>query len=164
MNIMKMGKNPNYLGSWDVEENGELTLTIKHIVDEDIVGKEGRKERNTVMYFAEDFKPMVLNITNKKTLCKLYKTADTDKLVGKRVKIGAEPVKAFGEVYDALRIRPVIPEANEAPIPCADCGKPIEGYGKMTAKQMAAYTAKNYGRALCKDCAVKAKEGANEAE
>ena len=34
--IMKMGKNPNYLGSWDLDElpNREATLTIAKIVDE----------------------------------------------------------------------------------------------------------------------------------
>ena len=167
MNIMKMGKNPNYLGSWDIEENDnrELVLTIKRIVDEDVVGNEGRKERNTVAYFEEDRKPMVLNITNKKTLCKLYKTTDTEKLVGKRIKIGTETVKAFGGIYDALRIRAEIPEKGEEDYLCSDCGGHIRSYGKMSAKQMAAYTAKNYGRPLCTDCAIRAKEAdTNEAD
>ena len=37
--IMRMGKNPNYLGSWDLDElpNREVTLTIAKIVDEKVV-------------------------------------------------------------------------------------------------------------------------------
>ena len=146
-------------------DNRELVLTIRRIVDEDVVGNEGRKERNTVAYFEEDRKPMVLNITNKKTLCKLYKTTDTEKLVGKRIKIGTESVKAFGGIYDALRIRAEIPEKGEEDYLCSDCGGHIQSYGKMSAKQMAAYTAKNYGRPLCTDCAIRAKEAdTNEAD
>ena len=38
MDIMKMGKNPNYLGSWDLEEisGREAVLTIDRIVDEEV--------------------------------------------------------------------------------------------------------------------------------
>ena len=44
--IMRMGKNPNYLGSWDLDDqpNREITLTIEKIVDEVVTGTEGRKE------------------------------------------------------------------------------------------------------------------------
>ena len=79
--IMRMGKNPNYLGAWDLDEypNREIVLTIAKIVDEIVTGTEGRKENNTVCYWTDNtFKPMILNVTNKKTICKLYKTKDTE--------------------------------------------------------------------------------------
>lgn len=155
---MKMGKNPNYLGSWDLDEmpNREITLTIEKIADEE-VHVNGQKENCTVAYWTDKaFKPMILNVTNKKTLCKLYKTKDTEKLKGKSVIIGVERVKAFGDTYDALRIRPRIPQVtNPANAPkCEDCKKNINAQGTMTPEQVAAYTKKKYGKCLCAECAT----------
>ena len=164
MDIMKMGKNPNYLGSWDVEETPkkELVLTIEKIVDEEVV-TNGKSEICTVAHFTDKaYKPMIFNITNKKRLCKLYKTKETDKLKGKAVVIGIEKVKAFGDVHDALRIKPRIPEpVKAASVKCEACGNDISAYGSMTPEQVAAYTLKQYGKKLCIDCGAKAK-GAKE--
>lgn len=157
MDIMRMGKNPNYLGAWDLDElpNREAVLTIAKIVDEEVFNNN-QKETCTVCYWAETaFKPMIFNITNKKTLCKLYKTKDTEKLKGKAVIIGIEQVKAFGGVYDALRIKPRVPQIRTAAKPkCEVCGKDIDGAGNMTPEQVAAYTKKKYGRQLCGGCAT----------
>lgn len=157
--IMKMGKNPNYLGSWDLEElpNREATLTIARIVDEDVV-TNGSKERCTVCYWREiDYKPMVLNVTNKKAIAKLYHTKDTEKLVGKAVVIGIEKVKAFGDTHDALRIRKRIPKVEVA-VKCADCGNDVQGAMGKGADYIASYTQKKFGVCLCFDCAQKRSE------
>lgn len=161
--IMKMGKNPNYLGSWDLDElpNREITLTIEKIADEE-VNTNGQKEVNTVCHWVEKgFKPMILNVTNKKTICKLYKTKDTEKLKGKAVIIGIERVRAFGDVHDALRIRPRIPATpRQGNLPkCENCGKEIMAAGNMNPEQVADYRKKRYGKALCNDCAKAASEG-----
>lgn len=162
--IMKMGKNPNYLGSWDLDElpNREVTLTIGQIKDEEVV-TSGSKEVCTVVHWAETaYKPMILNVTNKKTICKLYKTKDTEKLAGKAVIIGIERVRAFGDVYDALRIRPRIPAAPKpGSVPkCENCGKDIPAAGNMTPEQIAAYTRTKYKKCLCGDCATAINKGA----
>jgi hypothetical protein len=163
--IMKMGANPEFLGSWDLDEvpGKELTLTIDKIVDEKVVAN-GQSETCTVCHWTDkNFKRMILNITNKKTLCKLYKTKDTEKLKGKSVIIGVEKVKAFGDIHDALRIRKRIPEVKNAPAPkCEECGKDIAPYSTMTAEQVAAYTKSQYGKALCIECGAKAKGAASE--
>lgn len=155
--IMRMGKNPNYLGSWDLDElpNREVTLTIEQIRDEEVV-TNGQKEVCTVCHWTDKaFKPMILNVTNKKTICKLHKTKDTEKLKGKSVIIGIERVKAFGDVYDALRIRPRMPQITNAVLPkCESCGKDIAGAGSMTPEQTAAYTKQKYGKCLCAECAT----------
>lgn len=163
--IMRMGKNPNYLGAWDLDDcpNREIVLTIAKIVDELVTGAEGRSENNTVCYWKEDsYKPMILNVTNKKTICKLYKTKDTDKLVGKAVLIGIDRVKAFGDIYEALRIRPRIPEVAKELPKCENCGSDITPFGKMNAGQVADYRKKKYGKALCNDCAKAAAEAEKE--
>ena len=158
--IMRMGKNPNYLGSWDLEElpNREVILTIDKITDEKVVAA-GQTEICTVCHWTDKaFKPMILNVTNKKALAKLYKTKDTEKLQGKSVIIGIEKVKAFGDVYDALRIRLRMPPAQkQGSLPkCEQCGKDINAAGKMTPEQTAAYTKQKYGQALCAECATAA--------
>lgn len=159
MDIMKMGKNPNYLGSWDLEDvpNHELTLTIKEIAEEKVV-TQTQQEIVAVCRFKEDYKPMILNPTNKKRLVKLYKTRDSEKLAGKRITITTEKVRAFGDIHDALRIKTVVPPAGKKPaavIKCESCGKPIEPRSNMTAEQFAEYTRGKTGKALCWDCATK---------
>lgn len=164
-NIMRMGQAPGYLGSWDLEDlpNRELTLTIEKIVDEEVVAA-GQKEICTVAHWTDKaYKGMILNITNKKTLSKLYKTVDSEKLKGKAVIIGIEKVRAFGDVYDALRIRPRIPvQPKQGSLPkCESCGKDINAASGMTPEQVAAYTKKKYGKCLCSECATAvAKQGA----
>lgn len=153
--IMKMGKNPNYLGSWDLEESPskELILTIARIVDEDVV-TNGNKERCTVVYWTDaNYKPMILNVTNKKTIAKLYRTKDTEKLVGRVLVIGIEKVKAFGDVHDALRIRKRIPKVTE-PVKCEDCGSVIHASGSMSAEAIIARTKQRYKACLCFSCAT----------
>ena len=161
--IMKMGKNPNYLGSWDLEElpNREATLTIARIVDEDVV-TNGSKERCTVCYWTDRaYKPMILNVTNKKMIAKLYHTKDTEKLAGKAVVIGVEQVKAFGDTHDALRIRKRIPKVAD-PVQCEDCGNIIQASGNMSAEAIVARTKQRYKACLCFSCATARAEKANQ--
>lgn len=164
-NIMKMGQAPGFLGSWDIEglPGKELTLTIEKIVDEKVAGN-GQTEICTVIHWTDkNYSPMIANITNKKALCKLYKTTDTEKLKGKAVTIGVEKVKAFGDVHDALRIRKRIPQVVNAVLPkCEQCGKDITAHGQMTPDQLAAYTKSKYGKALCSKCATEAAKAVAE--
>ena len=161
--IMKMGKNPNYLGSWDLEElpNREITLIIDRIADEKVLDTvTGKDKVETLCYWTDkSVKPMIMNITNKKTLAKLYKTKDSEKLKGKGVVIGIEKVKAFGDIHDALRIRPRMPQTQNAVKPkCEQCGGDINASGSMTPEQVAAYTKTKYGKCLCGDCATAIKQ------
>lgn len=156
-NIMRMGAAPGYLGSWDLEDhpNREITLTIDRIVDEPVVAN-GQKEVCTVIHWREPgAMPMIINVTNKKTLARLYKTTDTEKLKGKAVVIGIDRVKAFGDVHDALRIRARVPQIRTAVAPkCESCGKDITASGRLTPEQVGAYTKEKYGKALCSECAT----------
>lgn len=165
-NIMKMGDEARYLGSWDVMD-GEIVLTISDFKEEMVEGDAGRKQKKCILYFVEHgVKPMVCNLTNRKTLAKLYHTTDSTKLKGKLVKIGTDKVKAFGDIHDALRIRNVVPTAPKQNAPaqstpkCAECGKPIAAAGGMNPEQVAQYTAKKYGKVLCGECATKAASAA----
>jgi DNA-directed RNA polymerase subunit RPC12/RpoP len=104
---------------------------------------------------------MILNATNNKTIAKLFKTPYIEQWTGRKIQIYTEKVKAFGEVWDALRIRPFLPVEKE--LICADCGKKIEGNAKSTAEVIAKYSLTHYGRMLCNECGKKAYETAQKA-
>lgn len=165
--IMEIGeRNPFYLGSFDFYDlpMKELTLTIADIKEEVIPMKGEKGGSEAVCYFVENYKPMILNATNKKRLAKLYGTRSKRKLAGKRITIITEKVKAFGKIHDALRIKEVIPVAANVPAPkCEECGGDITAFGSMNAHQVASYTKERYGKSLCSRCATKAKEDAEKA-
>lgn len=47
---------------------------------------------------------------------------------------------------------------------CADCGQPIKNYGKTPVSEIVAGTMATYGKALCWECAKKAKQEKNNKE
>lgn len=153
--------NPDYLGAYALTPNQDLIATIKSVANEVVTGADGKKETCLVMRFAENIKPMILNATNSKTITNLLKTPYIEEWTGRKIQIYSEKVKAFGEVVDALRIRPFLPVEKE--LKCADCGCKIEDFGKMTADTIAKHTLARYGRMLCSNCGTKAKEAQNQA-
>ena len=156
--------NPDYLGAYAFDKGEEKTVTIANVGREIVMGAEGKKEECTVAHFREPgMKPMILNATNCKAISKLYGTAYIEEWAGKRIILRVQQIKAFGEVVDAVRIKPEIPPAPAAPDAplCADCKAPIRGYDKMPPAQVADYARRKYGRPLCTSCAAKAKGAAD---
>ena len=148
--------NPNYLGAYSIENGQDLILTIKYVQEEKVIGTDGKKDDCVVCHFVENAKPMILNATNMKTITKLYKTPYIEEWAGKKIQIGIEKVKAFGDVVEALRVRNKIPNIQTATLPkCEICGNDIQPLSSMSADQVAAYTKSKYGQALCSACATK---------
>lgn len=150
--------NPNYLGAYSLMPGQEIVATIKRVANEMVIGPDGKKEECIVAYFIEnDIKPMILNSTNCKTIQKIYKTPYIEEWQGRKIQLYVETVRAFGEMVEALRIRPSIPKITGAvssePVMCADCGAEVSAFGKMNAAQMADYTYSKYGKSLCSECA-----------
>lgn len=156
--IMRMGDEPKFLGSWDLYElpNKRITVTIRKIEEEYVDDTKGQKKKKAICYFKEDVKPMILNIENKKRLIKLFQTKDNNALIGKRIEICYEKVKAFGDIYDALRVvsRLINQEEPEIIVKCDLCGNDIKPLRKMSSEQVAQYTKEKYGKQLCSDCAT----------
>jgi hypothetical protein len=100
--------NYDYLGAYSLPGGQDMTLTIKETKKEMVTGSNGQKEECFVCYFSDSNKPMILNRTNCKTIENLYSPYVED-WVGKKITLYAEKVKAFGEVTDALRVRPKVP-------------------------------------------------------
>jgi len=149
--------NPEYLGSYSLDPGKDMILTIKGVKTEMVTGPDNRKEECIVARFVENVKPMILNNTNCKIISKLYKTPYIENWSGRKIQIYSESVKAFGDVVDALRIRPRIPAAEKVSTTCTDCGQKISGFEKYSPEQIAQHTYSNYGKPLCSECAAKAK-------
>lgn len=113
-------QDKEYLGAHNLEEGEELELTITKFEGEELVQKtDGAKEAKMVLYFKEDKPKMILNITNAKTLEMLY-GSHPDQWTGKKIRISAPKVKAFGSMMNALRIRDFVPGNNVDVVACAE--------------------------------------------
>lgn len=163
----KSTMNPDYLGAWALQPGEEPILTISAAGIEKVIGSDGKKEDCLVIRYKERIGPgkMIVNATNSKTIEKLAGTPYIEEWAGAKIQVYVEKVRAFGDVVDAIRIRPFKPKAA-APVPkCTDCGGEIKpAYGK-TAQGMADYTTERFGAPKCADCAQKraaAGEGQSE--
>ena len=146
--------NPDYLGAYALVDGAtgeykDIIATIASVKVENVTGADGKREDCMVMRFVErDFKPMIVNATNAKMMERLFKTPIIEDWSGRKIQIGVESVKAFGDVVDALRIRKFLPKVS-GPVKCADTGKEIVGTEKMSAERIVALSQKRYGRPLC---------------
>lgn len=155
-----------YMGVYSINPGCEPILTIAEVLYGKITLDGGRKEEHVVLGFEErqapglcEVKPLVLNVTNQKTLEKLYGKG-ADALIGKRVQFYIDPaVRAVGGgTTEGVRIRSFQPRAAETLPPCTDCGGEIVPAMGKPAAWLASYTQRNYGAPLCADCATKRKE------
>lgn len=155
-------KQTDYLGGHDLNdgEGGfkDIIVTIKKAHKRKVSDIHGDETDELVLEFADATKPMILNVTNSRTLSKLFKSSYIEDWAGKEIIIGTEKVKAFGEVHDALRIRNRLPVSTVSAGKCADCQGDIVAVGKVTAEQVKKGTVKTWGDPLCLDCAQKRKE------
>jgi hypothetical protein len=163
----------DYLAGADLDDgNGkhrDIIVTIREAKSEKVMDPSTKKEEVClVLYFKEQVKPMICNVTNAKAISKQFNSDYIQDWADKRIQIGTEPVKAFGELWNALRIRPRIKEAqpaaqNKPAIICASCDKPIQPYGAVTPEEIAAKTVEKYGKQMCLECATRMKGGQNDA-
>lgn len=144
-------ENPNYLGSYALEPGKDLVVQIKSVAQEEVYNPTNqKKETCTVAHFVEPVKPMILNVTNCKTISKLYSTPYIEDWAGKYISIYIAKVNAFGEKVDALRIRTKAPTIET--FTCSDCKKRIADTVQKTAKELAEISKRNCGRVLCISC------------
>ena len=152
--------NPDYLGAYALEPGQEIVATVKTIRTEKVKNTDGSEQECIVAYFTErEIKPMILNVTNCKTIAQLAGSSFVEDWPGTKIQIYATKVKAFGEIVEAMRIRPTPPKEPEPVPPCESCGKQLSAAWNMTPAQLADYTRKNTGKVLCAECAKKWKEG-----
>lgn len=151
----KVVSDPNYIGEGDFQPGQEIVVTIDRVVSHETVKTAEGKSDKAVLYFKEGYKPMILNVARSKSISKVCGSPYFEDWVGHRIQLYVQPgIRAFGDVVNAVRVRDFKPKAPEV-FKCADCGKEIVGFGKMTAKEMAKYTSDKYKKQLCSECAKK---------
>ncbi|MBK9936737.1 MAG: hypothetical protein IPP05_22125 [Cytophagaceae bacterium] len=106
-NINKL-RNPNYLGSWDLQDEAgkttDIIVSIKDIKQDEVFDQQkGSMDMALTVYFHE-VKPIILNATNRKMLVKVTGTEFIEQMVGKKIQLTTKRIKAFGEMHDAIRI------------------------------------------------------------
>lgn len=100
------------LGAHNLNPGEELVAKIASVhTNQEITGNKGVKEHVSVIKF-ENAPPMVLNVTNTRTIASLYGEY-YDNWIGKSIQVYATEVKAFGNITMALRIREAIPDTGE---------------------------------------------------
>lgn len=106
--------NPNYLGTYALEPGKDLIATIDHVEKEKVTSPGGETEECTVVYFKEDVKPFILNVTNAKQIERLYGTPYIEDWGGKKIQIYIkDDIEAFGKITSGLRIRPKVPQTTK---------------------------------------------------
>lgn len=148
--------NPNYLGSYAFQPGEEKPVTISRVCTEEVTNpaEPEKKESCIVAYFQQPEKPLILNKTNCKAIERITGTPDIEQWPGAGIILCVQKVPAFGELVEAVRIRPV------KPFTCADCGGIITGYGGKSHAEIREHTRNTYKRQLCPECAKKAAQAA----
>lgn len=100
--------NPDYIGAYSLQPGEEKIVEIVTVGRQKVKGSDGKETECTVAQLKNE-KPFILNKTNCKTLTKVFGTPYIEQWKGKRIIIFADKVKAFGDLVDALRVRPTVP-------------------------------------------------------
>jgi len=103
-----------YLGGVELQdENGKTVdrvVTIKEIKKDTVFNAKTQDEEPVVTAYFTDCKPIILNKTNRTTLKKAAGTAIIEEMIGKQITLTTTPVKAFGQMWDAIRIKEQAPK------------------------------------------------------
>lgn len=98
--------DPRYIGAYALPNGDDITVTIERVQLETVTMMGGKKEDHTIAYLKGQ-KPMILNVTNSKSIHKLYGPFIED-WAGKQVTLFASTAKMGGEMVECLRIRPTV--------------------------------------------------------
>lgn len=102
-----------YVGAWDfMNEEGvprEGVVTIDKVEKGEVVSQSG-KARKPVIWFKGKEKPFVCNVTNAKTIARMYGN-DPREWEGKSITLYVGEANNQGETVPALRVRPTPPRA-----------------------------------------------------
>ena len=117
-------KQSEYLRSadlWDDKADGyrDVTVQIERVAQGTITGEKGRQDKMPFVYFANSKtgKPLGINATNGKTLCKLAGSQNAARWVGLWITLFVTQTadKQTGEMVDCIRIRPKLAQPHHRP-------------------------------------------------
>lgn len=108
-------QDPRFIGAYALPNGNDMTVTITNVRKEEVTMMGGKKEDHTIVYLANQ-KPLILNVTNSKSIAKLY-GAYIEDWEGKDITLYASTTKMGGEIVECLRIRPSVPKKQKPLIP-----------------------------------------------
>lgn len=155
-----------YLGGHDLDDgNGgyrKITPTIKSVSVKEVIGAKGRKTPETVIEWAENIKPFIVNKTNAKIIAKVLNTPYIEDWANHQIELHFDTTIKFGnETTGGIRVSPKRIQV-QVEIKCESCSKDIQDFvtdsGQVIpASVIAQGSKKTYGKTLCYDCSSKAK-------
>lgn len=97
--------NPNYLGAYSLMDGDtkELVVTIDKVVVEEV--KSARGSESLKVAYLENQKPMILNVTNCKTISDMFGTPYIEDWAGQKITLYVAKVKLKKDTVEALRVR-----------------------------------------------------------
>jgi len=157
----KLG-DPRFLGEYNFDDGKDKILTLKEVKNEEVFEVNSKKKQvKRTGIFNETKLMMVLNSTNCQRLEKLFKSDKIEDWYNKPFAVYFDPTVKIGkEQVGGLRVRNNLPSGNKPSYICEMCGKTIDDTDKFTAEQICRSTTQKFGKCLCLECGVKAKEKA----
>ncbi len=135
--------NPEYLGAYSFQPNEEKVVEIVRVEMRSVPNTDGKKSDCKVAILKNE-KPMILNSINCRTLHKVYGTPYIEDWQGKSIVICVDPkVKAFGEIVEGIRIKPIkppLPELTPDHPKWAEAVKAVKADPKAIDKVVARYS------------------------
>lgn len=116
--------DPRYIGAYALPNGDDMTVTIEHVRLENITMMGGKKEDHTIAYLT-GHKPLIMNVTNSKSVHKLYGPFIED-WAGKQITLFVSTAKLGNEMVECLRIRPNVPVRERKPIAPERFAKAVE--------------------------------------
>jgi hypothetical protein len=105
----------DYLGSFDLPEDKDISVTIEGVKGGELVGTGGRKSKKPIISFVGKEKKFVCNKTNAKTIAALYGN-HVEKWVGKKIALYVSTTRdpSTGGDIPCIRVRPQTPIGKSA--------------------------------------------------
>jgi len=149
--------NKEYLGHWDLPDGEDLVLTIEGVKMGTIRSQRGTDQKPVLHFKESGWKPLILNVTNQKSISKALGTPKRELWRGRKISLyeGQEPKSDDGL---AVRIRDYPPKVES--YICEDCGQVITDRDGHRAAAIANRALTRFGVYLCMDCAKSRKEAA----
>lgn len=150
----KAVSDPNFLGEADFQEGEEKVATIDRVAASVEIATAEGKSSKAVVYFREQIKPLILNVTNSKAITKVSGSPYFEDWSGTAIQLYIDPhVRAFGEIVAAVRVRPRKPVPRKAE-KCAVCGGDVLGASGKSPEYILQRSIKRFGMAMCFNCAT----------
>lgn len=165
----KQLQNNDWIGAYALSDGQDLTLTIDKAQQEQVTGNNGKREMClTVHWMERDYKPMIVNRTNAKTITKVTGSPYIEDWHGRKITLYVDTTRLGGDIVECLRVRPYAPkqaatraaEPSNTELICEKCGTAITAAYSKSAEEVAEQTKAKYGKRLCAKCAREANAGA----